>query len=94
MGIKGLSCISNFLVLSEYHRTIIGLFLVLFVIGIIFLWKTDRSKALLIVGLLAIPILVSTYLAETMPMDARYLIYLLPFFFLGISLSLKPLAEL
>jgi hypothetical protein len=34
------------------------------------------------------------YLSERMPMTDRYLIYLLPVFFLGIALSLKPLAGL
>jgi 4-amino-4-deoxy-L-arabinose transferase-like glycosyltransferase len=94
-GYKGLEIISRiFLSLSEYHRTLMALFLVLFVIGIFSLWKKDRAKALLIVGLLTVPALISIYLAERMPMDERYLFYLLPFFFLGISLSFKPLAGL
>jgi len=94
-GIKGLEFLyETFSALSEYHRSTMALFLVLFFIGIIFIWKTDRSKAILIVGLFTFPILISVYLAERMPMDVRYLIYLLPFFFIGISLSLKPLAGL
>ncbi len=94
-GMKGVDALYQiFSALSEYHRTTLVLFLILFVIGIIFLWKIDRSKLILIIGLLAFPILISVYLAEKMPMDVRYLIYLLPFFFLGISLSLKPLTGL
>jgi len=94
-GIKGLELIDQiFRALSGYHRSITALFLLLFIIGIFFTWKTDRSKAILIVGLLTVPVLISIYLADKMPMDERYLFYLLPFFFLGISLSLKPLAGL
>jgi uncharacterized membrane protein len=94
-GYKGLELIDQiFRVLSGYHRSIMALFLLLFVIGIFFTWKIDKSKALLIVGLLAVPLIISFFLAERMPMDERYLFYLIPSFFLGISLSFKPLAGL
>jgi hypothetical protein len=94
-GTKGLDVIYEvFSALSEYHRFMMALFFVLFILGTFFFWKVDRAKTILIVGLLAIPLIVSLYLSERMPMTARYLIYLLPFFFLGISLSFKPLAGL
>jgi uncharacterized membrane protein len=94
-GIKGLEVFyQTFSALSEYHRSTMVLFLVLFVIGIFFIWKTDRSKAILIGGLFAFPLIISVYLAEKMPMAVRYLIYLFPFFFIGISLSFKPLVGL
>jgi len=92
-GIKGLEVFYQiFRALSEYHRTTMALFFGLFIIGIIFIWKTDRLKAILIAGLLALPILISFYLAEKMPISECYLIYILPFFFIGISISLKALA--
>ena len=94
-GTKGLDVIYEvFSALSEYHRFMMALFFVLFIIGTFFFWKVDRAKTILIVGLLAIPLIISLYLSERMPMTARYLIYLFPFFFLGISLSFKPLAGL
>ena len=80
--------------LSDYHLFVMVLFCVLFITGILFLWKTDKAKTILISGLLVIPIIVSVYLSEKMPMQPYYLFYLLPFFFLGISLSLKPFAAL
>jgi len=94
-GTKGFDVVYQiFRALSEYHPAVMALFLILFVIGTFFLWKTDKAKAILIVGLLTIPILISIALAEKIPMDKRYLLYVLPFFFLGISLSLKPSAGL
>jgi mannosyltransferase len=94
-GAKGLDVIYKiFSALSEYDRSMIVLFIVLFMIGSFFLWKIDKAKTILMVGLLAIPIIVSIFLSERMPITARYLIFLLPFFFLGISLSFKPLAKL
>jgi uncharacterized membrane protein len=93
-GIKGLDLLNQlFNAISGYHRTTMALFFLLFVIGCVSIWKADKSKAVLIAGLFAIPIIISVYLAEKMPMDVRYLMYLLPFFFTGISLSLKPLAD-
>lgn len=80
--------------LSGYNRSILALFLVLFILGLVFFWKKERAKTLLMAGLLVIPVIASLYLAERMPMTARYLICLLPVFFLGISLSLPPLAGL
>ena len=94
-GTKGLDVIYEiFSALSEYHRFMMALFFVLFIIGTFFFWKIDKAKTILLVGLLAIPIIISVYLSERMPMTARYLFYLLPVFFLGISLSFKPLAGL
>ena len=94
-GIKGFEVpYQIFAVLSEYHNFVLALFLVLFVTGIFFTWRADRLKASLLVSLLVIPIIISMYLAQKMSMDVRYLFYLFPFFFLGISLSLKPLSDL
>jgi uncharacterized membrane protein len=94
-GVKGIDVFyQTFNALSEYHRSTMALFCVLFVIGIVSLGKTDKSKTIFIVGLLTIPLLVSVYLAEKMPMNARHLIYLLPFFFLGIAISLESLARM
>jgi len=92
-GIKGFEVLYQILSsLSEYHRTTMALFIVLFIIGSVFLWKIEKSKAVIVVGLVAIPILISIYLSEKMPIDVRYLFFLLPFFFLGISVSFKALA--
>jgi len=95
LGTKGLEVAYRiFNTLSGYHRSMMVFFCVLFIIGIFFLWKTDKTKTILITGLLVIPIIVSIFLSETMPVTDRYLIYLIPFFFLGISLSLKSIARL
>lgn len=70
------------------------LFCILFIIGIVYLWKNNRFNAVMIFGLLVIPVLVSIFLAEKVAMDERYLFYLLPVFFIGISIGLKSLAGL
>lgn len=94
-GTKGLDLAYQiFVSLSGYNRYVTVIFFVLFLTGIFFFWKTDRAKTMLMVGLLAVPIIVSVYLSERMPMTVRYLIFLFPVFFLGISLSLKPVAGL
>jgi uncharacterized membrane protein len=94
-GVKGFDIIfQTFNALSEYHRSISILFSILFIIGIVYIWKNNRFKAILIFGLLAVPILISIFLAEKVAMDERYLFYLLPVFFIGISFSLKSLAGL
>lgn len=94
-GLKGLDLIyAIFINLSEKNLYMLALFCVLFVIGTFFFWKTDKVKTILIAGLLALPIIISIYLSERIPLDPRYLLYLLPVFFLGISLSIKPLARL
>jgi mannosyltransferase len=83
-----------FRTLSEYHSSLMVVFSALCLMGIFFYWKTDRGKTILITGLLVIPVITNMVLSEKMPVFDRYLIVLLPFFFLGISLSLKPLARL
>jgi uncharacterized membrane protein len=94
-GIKGLEIFNQiFRALSGYHRSVMVIFIGLFIIGIVFMWRTDKSKAVLIGGLLAVPILISFFLAERMAMDVRYLFYVYPFFFLGISIGLKSLSGL
>ena len=94
-GTKGFMVAGQvFSVFSDSNRYMIVPFFVLFMIGTFFLWKVDKAKTLLVAGLLGIPIIISIILSERMPMNAYYLIYLLPFYFLGISLSFKPLAGL
>jgi uncharacterized membrane protein len=94
-GLKGLTLVYQTIsALSEYRLPVMALFCVLFIIGILCLWKTDKEKTILIAGLLVIPIIISIYLSEKMTMQVYYLFYLIPFFFLGIALSLKPLAGL
>ncbi len=94
-GMKGFDVLfQTFTALSDYHRSVMILFFVLFIIGIVYIWKNNRFNAILIFGLLVIPILISIFLAEKVAMDERYLFYLLPVFFIGISFSLKSLAGL
>lgn len=94
-GIKRFEFLNRlFITLSAEHFTLMVLFLLLFTSGLFFILKHDKAKGILVMGLFALPIFIGLYLAEVTPMDVRYLILLLPFFFLGISCSIKPLANL
>ncbi|HZD43589.1 MAG TPA: glycosyltransferase family 39 protein, partial [Methanomicrobiales archaeon] len=61
---------------------------VLLLVGLIELRRRDRAKFLFAAGLLAIPLIISILLSTRMPMHPRYLIYLLPLYFIGISIGL------
>jgi mannosyltransferase len=58
---------------------------ILFILGLIQIFRTDIDKFTFFVMAIAIPLSISYTLSFGMPMVSRYLICLLPFFFIGIS---------
>jgi 4-amino-4-deoxy-L-arabinose transferase-like glycosyltransferase len=94
-GIQGLGIITLTLVqISGFSSLLAIVFLILFAAGVISLFRGDRRDALLLVFLLAFPLLASVYLSYRMPMNPRYLTYLLAAFLPGVALSLRPLCSL
>ncbi len=65
----------------------------LFIIGIIQLSRTGATTSLLPVTVIAITLLVSLVLSYKMPMLPKYLIFLLPFFYIGVAAAYKPVYE-
>lgn len=76
---------------SGYNEFVMILFLVLFVVGTAFVWRDNRQGALLLITMMVLPLIVSLLLSTSMPMLPRYLIYLLPFYFVGIAASYQAL---
>jgi Predicted membrane protein len=60
-------------------------FLILFLIGVTYTWREDRDGALLLILMMALPLAASLVLSSRMPMLPRYLIYLLPVYFIGVA---------
>ncbi len=73
--------------ISGYNEFILIFFLFLFVVGFWFIWQDNKRGAWLIASMIILPLIVSSLLASSMPMMPRYLIYLLPFYFIGIAAS-------
>lgn len=70
------------------------LFAVLFIVGVSYLYKKSVSYMALVVGLLLIPLIFSVILSAKITMNPRYLIFLLPVFYLGIASAYMPMKEL
>jgi len=93
-GYQGISLLyETLLQMSGYNPLLMACFLVLFFAGVSILFLHRPRYALLLVGLLFLPFAASLPLSHIMPMMPRYLIYLLPAFFLGISLSVRLLNQ-
>lgn len=71
--------------ISGENSFIIVPFLLLFLLGVAVTWREDRNGALLLVFMMAIPLAASYILSSRMPMFPRYLIYLLPVYFIGVA---------
>ncbi|MCM2465935.1 glycosyltransferase family 39 protein [Methanoculleus oceani] len=60
-------------------------FILLFLLGVAYTRREDREGALLLLLMLILPLAASLALSSRMPMIPRYLIYLLPVYFVGIA---------
>jgi 4-amino-4-deoxy-L-arabinose transferase-like glycosyltransferase len=94
-GIQGLDVIyQTLLQISGFSDLILVPFIVLFVIGVAYTWREDRNGALLLVFMMVLPLAASLVLSSRMPMIPRYLIYLLPVYFVGIAAAYPALYAL
>ncbi len=72
---------------SSLNSIIAFIYLVLMIGGFVFLYTKDRTKCLFSAMFLILPIVISVLISSKMTMNPRYLIYLLPVFFVLIALS-------
>ena len=85
-GIQGLDVIYQTLrQVSGFSDLLMVAFMVLFLIGVAYTWREDRNGALLLIFMMVLPLAASLVLSSRMPMIPRYLIYLLPVYFIGIA---------
>lgn len=89
-GFHGTSIIyQTVLQMSGSNVTIMRVLAALFCIGIIMLYRNDKSKSILLMSLLVICFTSGLFLSRIMPMAERYLLYLLPAYLVGIACSYK-----
>ncbi len=94
-GIQGLDVIYQTLYqISGFSGPILILFAILFLLGTACTWRENRNGALLLVSVMVLPLAASIVLSSRMPMIPRYLIYLLPVYFIGIASSYTALSTL
>ena len=85
-GMQGLNVIyQTLLQVSGFSDFILVPFIILFLLGVVYTWRKDRNGALLLIFMMALPLVASLILSSRMPMVPRYLIYLLPLYFVGIA---------
>jgi uncharacterized membrane protein len=89
-GIQGLELVKETaLQFSGFFLWAMFVFLILFILGISWLSMNDKPLTLMIYTILAITFGISIYLSYRLPFLPRYIIYLLPFFYLGIACSIQ-----
>lgn len=94
-GIQGLDVIYQTLYqVSGFSSLTLILFVILFLLGTAYAWRENRSGALLLIFVMVLPLVASIILSSRMPMIPRYLIYLLPIYFIGIASSYTALSPL
>jgi mannosyltransferase len=94
-GIQGPEIIAETLrQLSGYSDIILIIYLAVFVIGTFAVFRIKRNRAYFLIAMILIPLVISWGLSYRMPMIPRYLIYLLPIYFMGIAASYRPVIRL
>jgi mannosyltransferase len=87
-GVQGLASIYlSFIQFSGYNLYVTGIFLILFALGVIQLFVVKRDTFSISILAILITLIASYALSFVMPMIPRYLIFLLPFFFVPIASS-------
>ncbi|MDD1686817.1 glycosyltransferase family 39 protein [Methanoregula sp.] len=90
-GLQGADVIiTTFQQLSGFSAMVMFLFLLLFVVGVMQAFHLDRNKGIFLVALMVLPFAISWFLSYKIPMVPRYLIILVPVYFIGIALAYKP----
>jgi mannosyltransferase len=85
-GAQGLSLIYSILYsFSEQRIYIIPVFFMLFCLGMIMLFRENKEKFSLLIILFILSLVVCTAISYKIDMGPNYLIFLLPFYFVGIA---------
>lgn len=89
--------IQGFGIITESIRQMLGynivpeiVLIILFVIGLFQAFRTDKVKFSLISAMILLTFIASYFLSFSMPMIPRYLIFILPLFFVTIGYSYLP----
>jgi len=72
---------------SPFSWAIAIVYLLLMFVGLVFLYFEDRNKCLFSAMYLVLPLIISVIVSSRMTMNPRYLIYLLPVYFMLIAAS-------
>ena len=67
------------------------IFSILLIIGLIQIFKIDKIKFFLFVSIIIVSFLASWGLSYKMPMIPRYLIFMLPIFYIGVAAGFRPI---
>jgi len=85
-GLSGLDVVNQtVLMLSGSSMIPLIVLIILALCGLYAVWRSDCSMFLLLVLSLVLPFIVSMVLSTKIPMSPRYMIYLLPFYFMAVS---------
>ncbi|WP_048150037.1 glycosyltransferase family 39 protein [Methanolacinia paynteri] len=85
-GLSGLNVITQtILMISGSSILPLVILIILALCGLFAVWRSDRSMFLLLVLSLVLPFIASMLLSARIPMSPRYMIYLLPFYFMAVS---------
>jgi 4-amino-4-deoxy-L-arabinose transferase-like glycosyltransferase len=91
-GIQGIRIVEESIrQIFGFNSTIALIFMILFILGIIQLFRVDATKSLMIITVVLVTSLASLALSYRMPMLPRYLIILLPFLYAGVGAAYRPL---
>lgn len=94
-GIKGIPVLTETVVqISGYQAFAAYLFITLFLLGMMYLWKRKTPCFILILLVLSVTFFLSIILSSYMPMIPRYLIFILPFYFTAIATSGKVFKQI
>jgi uncharacterized membrane protein len=90
-GIQGFGIITESIQqFSGYNVYSAVIFLILLVIGFIQILKTEKIKFFLFTSIIILSLTASWALSYKMPMIPRYLIFLLPIFYIGVAAGFRP----
>ncbi|MGV8128697.1 MAG: glycosyltransferase family 39 protein [Methanolinea sp.] len=94
-GVFGLALITEtFTRFSALNGLIAILFVSLFIIGLIPLYKTNKTYCSFFILMITLPLLFSVIISPRMTMNPRYLLYLMAIFYTGIACSCCMLPKL
>lgn len=84
-GLSGISVITDTIMIISGDILPAIVLIILALCGIYAVWRSDKNMFLLLVLSLVLPFIVSMILSAKIPMSPRYMIYLLPFYFMAVS---------
>jgi uncharacterized membrane protein len=94
-GIQGIALLPETLYrFSGFNWYVAAIYLTLVICGMIYLIISDKKYGLLPAIFLTVPIIMSVLLSSKMTMNPRYLIYLIPIFFVTIASLYKLISKL